>query len=282
MDKTQINLERMRANDADWEEQKHPRAKNGQFTSGSGSAGGASKPSAKPATGSPLKKAAAAVKGSGASGKGAGGFAYTPENKKDVIATLKRDMDNFGSNSAVGKVNASLLSDLEGGKSFTEAVNNAKAKYKGKGEEYDAQLYNFYVASKGPQWNENFMKEYGDKGSDYRSRKQALEREAEAWMNEAAPAPAPAPKKAAVSAEQSPLQKAAAAVKGNGNSRLQKDLAAVEDDPHEAAVILRERKAEIDRLTEELGRTKNSYRSQALHQEITRLKREYKEIDESI
>lgn len=277
MDKTQINLERMRANDADWEEQKHPRAKNRQFTSGSGSAGGASKPSVKPAAGSPLKKAAAAVKGSGASGKGAGGFAYTPENKKDVIATLKRDMDNFGSNSAVGKVNASLLSDLEGGKSFTEAVNNAKAKYKGKGEEYDAQLYNFYVASKGPQWNENFMKEYGDKGTDYRSRKQALEREAEAWMNEAAPAP----KKAAAS-EQSPLKKAAAAVKGNSNSRLQKDLAAVEDDPHEAEVILRERKAEIDRLTEELGRAKNSYRSQALHQEITRLKREYKEIDESI
>lgn len=198
MDKTQINLERMRANDADWEEQKHPRAKNGQFTSGSGSAGGASKPSAEPTAGSPLKKAAAAVKGSGASGKGAGGFAYTPENKKDVIATLKRDMDNFGSNSAVGKVNASLLSDLEGGKSFTEAVNNAKAKYKGKGEEYDAQLYNFYVASKGPQWNENFMKEYGDKGSDYRSRKQALEKEAEAWMNETAPAPKKAaPKKAA-------------------------------------------------------------------------------------
>lgn len=51
---------------------------------------------------------------------------------------------------------------------------------------------------------------------------------------------------------------------------------------HELEGILRERKAEIDRLTEELGRTKNGYKSQALHQEITRLKREYKEIDESI
>lgn len=59
MDKTQINVERMRACDAEWEEQKHPRAENGQFTSGSGSAGGASKPSAEPAAGSPLKKAAA-------------------------------------------------------------------------------------------------------------------------------------------------------------------------------------------------------------------------------
>lgn len=38
MDKTKINLERLRAYD-EWEESKHPRAKNGQFTSGSGSAG---------------------------------------------------------------------------------------------------------------------------------------------------------------------------------------------------------------------------------------------------
>lgn len=218
MDKTQINVERMRACDAEWEEQKHPRAENGQFTSGSGSAGSSAKSNAKPVAGSPLKKAAAVAKGKKtAVGNGTGGFAYTPENKKDVIATLKRDMDNFGSNSAVGKVNASLLSDLEGGKSFTEAVNNAKAKYKGKGEEYDAQLYNFYVASKGPQWNENFMKEYGDKGSDYRSRKQALEREAEAWMNEAAPAPKKAAPKKDAASEQSPLQKAAAAVSQNSN-----------------------------------------------------------------
>lgn len=40
MDKTKLNLERLRAYDAEWEEDKHPRAKNGQFTSGSGSAGG--------------------------------------------------------------------------------------------------------------------------------------------------------------------------------------------------------------------------------------------------
>ena len=35
MDKTQVNLERIRAVDT-WEENKHPRADNGQFTSGSG------------------------------------------------------------------------------------------------------------------------------------------------------------------------------------------------------------------------------------------------------
>lgn len=131
MDKTQINVERMRTCDAEWEEQKHPRAKSGQFTSSSGSAGGSDKPSAEPAA-------------------------------------------------------------------------------------------------------------------------------------------------------KSPLQKAAAAVQGKSSTRLQKDLDAVAEDPHELEGILRERKAEIDRLTEELGRTKNGYKSQALHQEITRLKREYKEIDESI
>ena len=131
MDKTQINVERMRTCDAEWEEQKHPRAKSGQFTSGSGSAGGSTKPSAEPAAESPLKKAAAVVR-------------------------------------------------------------------------------------------------------------------------------------------------------GKSSTRLQKDLDAVAEDPHELEGILRERKAEIDRLTEELGRTKNGYKSQALHQEITRLKREYKEIDESI
>ena len=131
MDKTQINVERMRACDAEWEEQKHPRGKSGQFTSGSGSAGGSAKPSTEPVAESPLKKAAAAVQ-------------------------------------------------------------------------------------------------------------------------------------------------------GKSSTRLQKDLEAVAEDPHELEGILRERKAEIDRLTEELGRTKNGYKSQALHQEITRLKREYKEIDESI
>ena len=35
-DKTQINLERIRACDAEWEESKHPREDNGRFTSGSG------------------------------------------------------------------------------------------------------------------------------------------------------------------------------------------------------------------------------------------------------
>lgn len=47
MDETKINLERLRAYDAEWEEDKHPRAENGQFTSGSGSAGGSNESSVK-------------------------------------------------------------------------------------------------------------------------------------------------------------------------------------------------------------------------------------------
>ena len=35
MDKTKLNLERLRAYDAEWDENKHPRSENGQFTSGS-------------------------------------------------------------------------------------------------------------------------------------------------------------------------------------------------------------------------------------------------------
>lgn len=42
MDKTKLNLERLRAYDAEWDENKHPRADNGQFTSGGGSAGSSS------------------------------------------------------------------------------------------------------------------------------------------------------------------------------------------------------------------------------------------------
>lgn len=38
-DMSQVNLERLRATDAMWEETKHPRADNGQFTSGSGGGG---------------------------------------------------------------------------------------------------------------------------------------------------------------------------------------------------------------------------------------------------
>lgn len=71
MDKTKINLERLRAYDAEWEEDKHPRAENGQFTSGSagGSANGSSESSAKSHNllaepKSPLRHAAETIQGS--------------------------------------------------------------------------------------------------------------------------------------------------------------------------------------------------------------------------
>lgn len=64
MDKSKVNLERLRAYDAEWEESKHPRADNGQFTSGSGSAGKKSEPEASK---SPLRQAAETIQG-GASG----------------------------------------------------------------------------------------------------------------------------------------------------------------------------------------------------------------------
>ena len=73
MDKSKVNLERLRAYDAEWEEDKHPRAENGQFTSGSGgsaggSANGSSESSAKSHNllaepKSPLRQAAEAVQG---------------------------------------------------------------------------------------------------------------------------------------------------------------------------------------------------------------------------
>lgn len=39
MDQSKVNLERIRACDAGWDENKHPRADNGQFTSGGGGGG---------------------------------------------------------------------------------------------------------------------------------------------------------------------------------------------------------------------------------------------------
>lgn len=280
MDKTKLNLERMRAYDAEWDENKHPRADNGQFTSGGGSAGGSSsgsstggsssasstkkynqkdlqelasnylryhlgsnetyatadkveivsepdehgnvdakvsydvtvripyeetdwdgytrttyeeeeeyrtdiiplniselKPEEPEARKSPLRKAAEAIKGG--SGKSEG-FNYSPEKKKNVLEILQRDINSFGPQSPVGEINSSLMNDLQKGKSFTVAVNNAKEKFKGKSDEHDAQLYNFYVMSKGPQGNENFSKEY--KGNDFRSRKKVLEAEADSWL----------------------------------------------------------------------------------------------------
>lgn len=277
MDKTKLNLERMRAYDAEWEESKHPRAENEQFTSGAGSAGGSSsggstggsssggstkkynqkdlqklannylnyhlrynetdanadkveivsepdehgnvdakvsydvsvripyqetdwdgythttyeedseyrtdiislniselKPEEPEAPKSPLRQAAEVVQG------GSGEFDVSPEKKQSVLNVLHNDVDMFGSRSPVGEISASVLEDLENGKSFTKAINNAKKKFKGQSDEHDSHLYNLYTMGKGPQGNKKFSSDY--KGEDYRSRKKALEAEAESWL----------------------------------------------------------------------------------------------------
>lgn len=73
-DKTQINLERIRACDAEWEESKHPRSENGQFTSGSGVK---------------VSKATPAMKG--------GKFNNPKENIKKIGANALKEINKAGS-----------------------------------------------------------------------------------------------------------------------------------------------------------------------------------------
>ncbi len=92
MDKTKINLERLRAYDAEWEEDKHPRAKNGQFTSGS--AGGSSEPK------SPLHQAAETIKGGGGKKDTSyTGFRQQAKEDKDI-----RENPNYVGNDEVYKL----------------------------------------------------------------------------------------------------------------------------------------------------------------------------------
>lgn len=268
MDKTQTNLERMRANDADWEEQKHPRAENGQFSSGSGSAGGSNKPSAEPTASSPLKKAAAAAKGEKAA---------APKNSTGVSGykgkSFTESLTGEDANTPEGAVHNFITQSLKGKEATKENVYNA-CEQAVKILNTDVEHARKMAAGARKSGDEETAKKWDANAELANKRINAAYSYASAIKNESATA-APAPK-------QSPLQKAAAAVQGKSKTRLQADLDAVAEDPHELEDILRERKAEIDRLTEELGRTKNGYKSQALHQEITRLKREYREIDESI
>jgi len=73
-DKTQINLERIRACDAEWDESKHKRADNGQFTSGSGVK---------------VSKATPAMKG--------GKFNNPKENIKKIGANALKEINKAGS-----------------------------------------------------------------------------------------------------------------------------------------------------------------------------------------
>ena len=65
-------------------------------------------------------------------------------------------------------------------------------------------------------------------------------------------------------------------------TRFEKDLIIAKTDADELSIILRERKAELDRLWEEGKKTKNSFRATCIAQEYNRLAAQYEELDQYI
>ena len=97
MDKTKLNLERMRAYDAEWEESKHPRADNGQFTSGGGSAGGGAESGE---IKSPLRQAAEVMQG----GSGKKDTSYTANSQQTKADKTIRENPDYVGNDEVYKL----------------------------------------------------------------------------------------------------------------------------------------------------------------------------------
>lgn len=261
MDKTQINVERMRTCDAQWEEQKHPRAENGQFTSGSGSAGSSAMSNAEPAAKSPLKKAAAVAKGEkAAAGKGTG-IAYAPEKEEPVSAPVQ---------SPLQKAAATVSQNSKGNEPPAPGMKKVLP-------EYTRMLKNSIERNM-----EDYQDEIKRKNPDVRYAQEKMQRimRMQSELNEIEAnngywTPGQNPK--------DPFVGSTSPSKGpSDNTRFKKDLAAVENDPRDGSVILRERKAEINKLIDELRSTKNNYRSMALHEEILRLQYEYDQIDRKI
>lgn len=98
MDKTKLNLERLRAYDAEWEEDKHPRAENGQFASGSG--GSAGKKSEQEAPKSPLRQAAETIRGGG----GKKDTSYTANSQQTKADKAIRENPNYVGNDEIYKL----------------------------------------------------------------------------------------------------------------------------------------------------------------------------------
>lgn len=144
--------------DAAFKEEDHPRGDDGKFTSGGG--------------GSSIKKSAGANKSS------KWNFDLGAKQKSEALELLKHQSESFSG--PVAKISSFLHGKISKGSSAGEALNAAKAKWGGKGEKEDSMLVSFYTACKGPQWNDNFSKEYS--GKDYRARKTSLENEAEEWL----------------------------------------------------------------------------------------------------
>ena len=63
-------------------------------------------------------------------------------------------------------------------------------------------------------------------------------------------------------------------------TRFEKDL--LEAKNGNATIILKERKAELDRMTKEGKACKNKFRMQCIAQEVARLTKEYNEIDKLV
>nr|DAL90458.1 MAG TPA: hypothetical protein [Caudoviricetes sp.] len=109
MDKTKLNLERLRAYDAEWEEDKHPRGENGQFTSGSGSTGGSANGSSESSAKShnllaepksPLRHAAETIQGGG----GKKDTNYTANGQQTKADKTIRENPNYVGNDEVYKL----------------------------------------------------------------------------------------------------------------------------------------------------------------------------------
>ena len=63
------------------------------------------------------------------------------------------------------------------------------------------------------------------------------------------------------------------------STKFDKDLRLMETDPGEGIMILRERKAELERIERQERKNKNRFRLECLAQEYNRLKREYYTLD---
>lgn len=102
MDKSKVNLERLRAYDAEWEENKHPRAENGQFTSGAGGSSG--KKSEPEASKSPLRQAAETIQGGASGASGKKDTSYTANSQQTKADKAIRENPNYVGNDEVYKL----------------------------------------------------------------------------------------------------------------------------------------------------------------------------------
>lgn len=76
--------------------------------------------------------------------------------------------------------------------------------------------------------------------------------------------------------------KVAEAPRRKPKTKFDKDKEAISDNPHTAREILSKRKTELDKLNKEIKTTKNQFRAKCIYQDITRLQKEYNELDKLV